>query len=267
LVSQVLSQPLIFMECRKVLDEQIAPIHYADLTKLAIHRLGYSEDEINMFKQKEDVRQWLPGKYDVGYIKHPHYVMYLKSWVSYAVQYSLLNSQNPYIIPANLNDSWKACEELLLRYPYLQNKFNKEPEQLAHDRAKGYLIEFHVTGWFKSKWPEFVQEPKNFRLWSEPCSHDFKLALPGITRLVDVMGPNHDGEWSLVKGKNPTDIHLIADIDTNKNAVVIEGYKGGEDFNGHISKYNTKPIQWMIFYLNALSNDIPYQVFFDNKHN
>lgn len=265
MANDTISQSHLFPICRDILQEQIRPLYYRDLTKLALNRLGVQEESISMFREIEDVREQFAKKDGVGYIPAPYCVFYLKSWVT--PQATLFNKYEPLILASNVRDSLRACYEAIMRTPYMINKYNIPFEKRAMKRARGLLIEHHITGWFRQNWPDFVLEPDNAGLWEKPCSHDFKLKLLDRIVLVDVTGENFRHEFGgYTAGKNPTDIHICAGLTDTDDEIVIYGYIGGSQFTKGVSAIETQPIQRMIFYLNVLKLGLDYELFKEVSH-
>ena len=262
MANDTVSQTYLFPVCKEILRKEVKPIHYKELTQLALGVMGIDENSVNMFREIEDVREQFAKKNGIRYIGNPFCMFYLDSWVT---SQTLLNIEEPYQLAANIKNSLRACYEGILRSPYMLNKNNLSPENHAMKIARGLLTEHHVTGWFKANWPEFVLDPDNIGKWQMPCSHDFKLNLNGNTILVDVAGPNYNHIFQLVKGKRPTDIHICAGITDNDENIVIYGYIGGKQFTNGVPADETQSIQRMIFYLNVLKLGLDYQVFKDGN--
>ncbi|MDP3063239.1 MAG: hypothetical protein Q8O40_08540 [Chloroflexota bacterium] len=258
MADDTLPMATLFKACREVAEAAMAPLHYAELTRLAFARLGFSTDSVNWKRQIEDVREKLleAGLRGFGYLGAPHCLAYLKEWLP---QQTMFNPVLPVRINATLEAGERAIFNALMRK--FLDKTQARPETIARSRARGLLVEHHVRCWFEAKWPELVLPPDNEGAWEQPCDHDFKLRLTGRLLRIDVAGPKADGTYGTPRGggKTTTDIHIIASIVGND--VVIHGFVPGDEYRHIFSSWDTHPISRMAFWLNCNRLDIDYNLF------
>lgn len=253
-----LSMPILFRACREVADTSMAPMHYAELTRQAFLRLHIPTTSVNWKRQIEDVREKLlkAGQHGFGYIAAPHCLAYLKEWLP---RETMINPFQPVHVAATLEAGERAIFEALMRK--FKDKTQARPKSIAKGRARGLLIEQHVTCWFRTKWPDMVLPPDNEGMWERPCDHDFKLRVKGHILRIDVAGPKANGTYGKPKGggKAATDIHVIASIEGNE--VVIHGFVPGKEYRDIFTTWDTHPIARLVFWLNCNRLDIDYNLF------
>lgn len=112
----------------------------------------------------------------------------------------------------NFNKEWydNAIEERSARAPFMMTKFANNDARKA-GQIRGLVIEHHVSGWFKSNYPNYYLEPDNYRQWTKICSHDFKLKINVNIHFIDVTGPKKDGTFGSYdyKPKDGVDYHIL----------------------------------------------------------
>ena len=220
----------LFPVCSAVLDEYITPMHYRDLTMLAVRKLGYDESKLNMFRQIEDVRERLPRAvrrdYGVVYAGSPFSLMAKRSWFP-VIRPALINVDfidRPVVMPASIPIAVEGAKEALMRAPYMQSHGN-DLEMRNFLRAKGLIVEAHVKSWFRKMYPDFYREPSNHNRWDKPAPEDFFLNIGGQWWPVDVASPGRSGKYGSMK--RPTRIHIVCSINS-AGVVVLEGVLNGE---------------------------------------
>lgn len=111
------------------------------------------------------------------------------------------------------NKHWyeNALYEQRMRAPHMITKYANTPARKA-GQIRGLLIEHHISGWFKKNYPEYYEDPDNYKQWTKICSHDFKLKLKDKIIYIDVTGPRKDGTFGSYtsKPKYGVDYHIIA---------------------------------------------------------
>ncbi len=245
----------LFPACVAVLDEKQMPFRYDQLTTLAIQRLGYRANSVNMFRAKEDVREKLPAKMssDIFYTSNPHCLMARRHWFK-NMQLPLINVDYVEIGGSATYGSIGAFESLM-RTPYMVDKWNGDIERRNRKRSTGLVLEQHVVNWFKSRWPEFYLEPENYHVWQRPCSHDFRLQIGGKIILIDVAGEGEDGYKN--PGKSTTDLHLLCRIDGP--SVIWEGVMYGKLYDSQVVPETAVSPTNMIVWLNCHKYGINYE--------
>ena len=92
----------------------------------------------------------------------------------------------------------------------MMTKFKNTPARKA-GQIRGLVIEQHVSEWFRQHYSDEFEEADNYRQWTIPCAHDFKLNVRGKIHLIDVSGPHRDGTFGSydLKPKYGVDYHII----------------------------------------------------------
>jgi len=244
------SMPIMFPAIADVLRDALVPLSSPELTRRALESLGYTKDDVNWKRQVEDVRDkcLIHHQHGTAYVGKPLAVGYLTSWVQLS-QGLLLNNERPVCLCAEFPLSEEAAFEALMRQPYMIQKTNAPKVRVYRARARGLLIEHHVSGWFKTHWPEYWRPPDNYGQWDRPCDHDFKLQVPGRTFKVDVAGKHLDGTYGLSHSKVATDIHILANLDGDQ--LLLEGFKPGQSFTEIVDAWFSSPIAPLLVYLNC----------------
>lgn len=219
----------LFPACSAVLDMYATPMHYRELTRLAVRQLGYDENALNMHRQVEDVRERLPRlkrrSFDVVYAGAPFSMMAKRGWFP-VIRPSLINTdylERPITMPSSIPTSVQGAKEALMRAQYMQPHGN-DPEMRNFLRAKGFIVEAHMKEWFRQLYPEFYREPSNHRQWNKPAPEDFFLNIGGCWCPVDIASPGKNGMYG--SQKRPTRIHMICTIAGDN--VSWEGVLNGE---------------------------------------
>jgi len=122
---------------------------------------------------------------------------------------------------------FEAEQEIAKRRPFMFTKFQDTASRRA-GQLRGMVVEKHVSGWFKDKWPEHYLEADNFQKWEEHCAHDFKLQTAGGLYLIDVSGPKKDGSFGsyAMKPAGGVDYHLICEVSSFKTWQEVDFTKG-----------------------------------------
>lgn len=256
--------PEISRACYQVLSEKLLPMHYTDLTKLGLGKLGLTDKDVNWQRQIEDVREkMLQASYrDTFYIGQPYCLGGIRWWFE-TRQLRIFHPTHGVIIPGNASSGRDGAFEALMRDPYLKiKKTDQHPclncgqyqrptwyDRVAKGRANGFVIERHVADWFKLLWPEFYLPPDNQGNWRQFCQHDFKLRLDNTTYEVDVTGPRQNGTFGNPgQGKGKVTFHLVCEI-TGQDVLwrsVIPGNKYNHEINPDSDgSYPEKMIVWL----------------------
>ncbi len=226
---------LMFDACHRVLVRQMRPLGYTDLTELALAELGLSRQDVHWGRQIEDVREkmLLAGRHDSFYVGAPHCLAGLRWWFA-GRQLRLLHPTPGVLIPGNAAWSAEGAFEALVRDPYLKIKTGAPRDRIARVRAWGYVLEKHVSGWFRQNWPQFYLPPENAGRWRAGSDHDFRLRVEDRTLKVDVSGPRQGGGFGNPgNGKRRTDLHLICQM--MGEDVLWQAVVAGRDYGRTIS--------------------------------
>lgn len=241
----------LFRACSHVLDRELVPLHYRDLTRMALEYIGKSDD---LTKRAEDVREKLPvdRRFGVFYTQRPLCYMAKRRWFP-SSQLDLLNvtaKTNPIRIEGSVSSGIEGAYVTLMRNPHMMAKVD------LRTRCRGLVIEQHVADWFQRTYPEFYLPPSNENLWEVPAADDFRLSIPGGGIIhVDVASPNRNGEYRL--NKRTTMLHLYAAIADNRRDVILVGTKLGDKWTGTILPEHTNNPQRLIVWLNCLKRGVP----------
>lgn len=260
MANDVVGMTEMFRACVAVLEDRLVPLHYAELTRLGLGRLGVSEQQVNWKRQIEDIREKLvqAGQYDTAYTGEPLCLVLLQSWVRKEEALHLFNSAKPIVIDPNFPASEEACFEALMREPHMIKKTATSRERRNRGLARGMLIEQHVKDYFRLSWPDYYVPPDNDGKWDRPCDHDFKLRIGVRLRKVDVAGEHLDGHYGLSTRKRAVNIHVMARL--SGNTLVLDGFSPGDEFSARedVDWWHLNPIQPLVVYLNCQKVGIDY---------
>lgn len=265
-MNDTISDTLLFPACVKVLEAEVTPLHYGDLTHKALQSFNIDMQTINLNRQKEDVRERLLLAKRMGTFYTGQYLFLgaLKKWF-YEENYSLFASDNDYIAIGNMpiTVAIDGAFEIVMRSDYMIDKFSRSPEKRYYAMSKGLMIEAAVKHFFRQTYPSMYAEPENAGNYKQPCEHDFRLHISGRRYIhIDVCGTNYKNEFRCPPQKKPTDFHLLCEIDEER--LFLVSVAKGEDFRNDILSnellfinQTIKPIQF-ICWLNCLKHGIDY---------
>lgn len=214
MANDVVPMPKMFKACRDVLGRMLIPLRYDELTMMALSELGLSKSTIHWQRQIEDVREkmLMAGRYGSFYIGAPHCLAGLKWWFK-SSQERLIHPTPGILISSSATAGANGAFEALMRNPYLLKKTSASDERIMEARAKGMILQSHITDWFQQKYPGFYRPPDNEGRWQIPCDHDFKLCIDGQIFKFDVSGPHLNGRYGNPgNGKKATRFHLLGEI-------------------------------------------------------
>ena len=254
----------LFPACNSILEAELRPIRYDDLAKKAVEVLGYQWKDVDDDKVVEDVREKLPMRSDFGiaYSGAPHCLMAKSHWFN-GYQLPLLNSDT-IRIPGNAWSGVLGAFEALMRSPTMLDKWNGDVNKRNHARAKGLVIEQHVTDWFAAQWPAFYHDPENHEQWEKHCDHDFQLWVDGKNIHIDVAGLGKNGCYG-GSHKRTTHFHLMCRADQESKDIFWEGVVSGAEFSNAIFAENAvSPVRFVVW-LNCNKFGIDYSSFVHGK--
>lgn len=256
-----LSMRDLFPACVKVLDHELRPLHYAELTARAMHALGIPNARASPWFSKniENVREklLLAGQRETFYTGEPLYAGALRSWFMSDAQ---LTMTLDYVrIPGSAKAGAEGAFEALMRdkHMIIHNPSLANTERLNRIRSSGLVLEKHVSQWFARKYPEFYAEPANHGEWHRPCSHDFRLTVQQRTFNIDVAGPDEHGDYGRRGRKHPTDLHLICRI--HDDHCLWEGVVRGEGYKPQIDPMSIFSPTAFVVWLNCAKHGVPYE--------
>jgi hypothetical protein len=267
------------------LDKAMVPMHYADLTELALTDAGISARTVDFKRQKEDVREKILQARQNGmfYVGSPLCMGAKVRWFRLDQRHLLVSPDETVRIPGDIALAVDASVEAQLRSPLMIPKtprmkaacedFVRNPRAALRDkpttsalqrlftaRTRGLVSEAHVSKWFREQWPSLWVEKSNVDDYERPCSDDFRLMIGGRLRSVDVMGPNKDDEYANPGGgKRPATYHVLCRMGCG--GVVWERVVRGEDFassDSAIPEFVGLTAVQMTVYLNCVANGIDY---------
>jgi hypothetical protein len=248
----------LFPKCVDVLSDALAPIHYAELTRQALRRLGVANSQTNFQKEIENVREKLLLAEQRGtfYTGGPLYAGALQHWFVFDAQLSMTMD---YIeIHGSAKAGADGAFEALMRSPFMgvNNPEMANTERLYRVRSSGLVLEKHVADWFNRRYPEFYSDAENAGKWRDPCSHDFILTVNDRRFLIDVAGPDDRGKYGRRGKKKPTDLHLTCRI--HGDNCLFEGVVRGEGFNSSIDPASIFSPTAFVVWLNCAKLGIQY---------
>lgn len=142
--SGVVKMDVLFPACVEVLREEQRPMHYAELTRKALARLGYGWHDVPWHRQVEDVREklLLASSRGTAYIGKPYCVGVLKEWfpgpesqivvdgkVLVLKQQELNTERVP--LPLQTEICIEAMVDAIYRFNYMQTKTIKARKELG----------------------------------------------------------------------------------------------------------------------------------------
>lgn len=251
----------LFPRCANVLNRELRPIHYAELTELAMRELEIvnpDRDASGFRKNIENVREklLLAGQRGTFYTGSPLFAGALRSW--FVSEAQLAMTLDYIAIPGSAQAGVAGAFDALMRAPYMvtHNPNLAHSEWLNRVRSSGLVLEKHIAQWFKRQFPEFYGEASNHNEWTQPCSHDFTLTVNNRKFLIDIAGPDEQGRFGRCGRKHPTDIHLICRIDGDNCS--WEGVVRGEGFRQTIDPESIFSPTAFIVWLNCHKHGIRY---------
>lgn len=252
-----LSMKDTFPACVDVLQENLRPLGYRELTEKMLNKLGIKKTAVRFEKEIENVREKLLLARQRGtfYAAKPLCMGALQYWFNTdQLQFNL----DVVRIPGSAQAGASGAFEVLMRAKDMQihNQRLAHTELLNRQRASGLVIEKHVSQWFAEKYPEFYLPPDNEGHWEQWCNHDFKLKIGEHVFLIDVAGPDKNGQYGK-RGKKPkTDLHLVCRI-TGKDCL-WEGAVRGERFGQIVIPETITSPSAVLVWLNCQRHGIPY---------
>jgi hypothetical protein len=258
----------LFRKCREVLDQRLIPLHYAELTKLALVECGLTKRDVNWSRQIEDVREkmLLAGQHETFYIGAPYCLAGVRWWFQ-SEQLRMFHPSTGVFIPGSAQSGADGAFNALMRDPDLKVKTNAPVPRIKRGRANGFVIEQHVADWFKHYWPKFYIAPDNEGQWKRWCDHDFKLVVDGVAYKVDVSGKRLNGtHGNSGQGKKRIDFHLLCELIDRD--VLWSDVRTGATYNKVIiSEQGGIWPERLIVWLNCRHNGIDYKAIKDHVNN
>lgn len=268
-----------------VLDRALVPMHYADLTELALSDVHVPVSGVDFKRQKEDVREKILEARQNGmfYAGAPLCMGAKTRWFRLSQRQLIVSPDETIRIPGDILVAVEASVEAHLRSPLMIPKaprmktacetFVRDPRAALRDRPTlgtlqklltariaGLINEAHVSAWFRSQWPSLWVEKSNADDYTRWASDDFRLMIGGRLRSVDVMGPNSSGAYANPGGgKTPATYHVLCRLDAD--GVVWERVIRGEDFanaDDAIPESVGLTAVQMTVYLNCITAGIDY---------
>jgi len=248
----------LFPVCVKILDREKTPIHYLKLTAMAL------EQEMDVFlpkpdfmKNAENVREKLlcSGQRGTFYVGSPFCMGALRHWFK---TNQLQFNADWITIPGSAQAGANGAFESLMRsrHMVIHNPSLRNTELLNRSRSSGLVLEHHVNEWFKESYPTLHLPPDNQGRWESPCNHDFKLLINGNPILVDVSGPDWNGNYGKRGRKQKADVHLLCKI-AGKDCI-FEGVVSGKDFSESVIPITAFSPTAFLVWLNCHKEQIDY---------
>ena len=247
------SMQRLFPACLGVLRDRLAPIHYRELTRLALSSLGAPMSN----KAAEDVREKLLERRSMGafYSGPPLFAGAISDWFS-TNRNMFAESLGVKVPRPPVEVSVEGMFHGLMRSPHMLTKTGATVERVMQARARGLQFESWVRHYFSCRWPAAVLPPDNWEVWPRPCNHDFKLRLLGWTYEVDVCGPSSTGQFRPVQSKPTADLHILCASDGTDLWMV--SMARGREFHAFREHWTTLPIDRLIVALNCERDGMDY---------
>lgn len=275
----IVPQGLLFPAAVEVLERAMQPLHYTELTRLAVEKLALEPGSLAMHKVAEDVREQLllAGRYETFYLGQPHCLGGLKRW--FGGPQESMNFDRFAISP----NSWSCALgsfEALMRHPFTLNKksgrnaFGIEAEErsdvdwrqireVCWNRASGYVIEYQVSEYIRKRYPTLYLDAENAGKYKKPCSHDFRIQTRNHIITVDVAGRRRDGRYGKPWLKGAADMHLLCSLEERDGVVYVEGWQTGGQFGEWKYPEQCKsPLRFFVW-LNCERDGLPYMKLHD----
>jgi len=150
--------------------------------------------------------------------------------------------------PAELEFTLAGVADYARRRPYLKTNDETISESaLIFYQAKGFILQFNVTGQHRRRWPRLYREAPNYGIFDMSYHYDFGMAVKPKMLELDVAGRSgRDKKYGMTNNKQPYDIHLICDIE-NDMTIVMYGWVTGEFYkNNRFSEDEVQPMQILI---------------------
>lgn len=142
--SGVVKMDVLFPACVEVLREEQRPMHYAELTRKALARLGYGWYDVPWHKQIEDVREklLLAGSRGTAYVGMPYCVGVLKEWFPSPERQVTIGAKNltfrqqslnmdSVVLPLKTEICIEAMVDTIYRFHYMQTKAASAKKELG----------------------------------------------------------------------------------------------------------------------------------------
>ena len=133
MIAESITEHKLFSACSHVLDEAIAPIHYAELTRRAMAMIGV--DHYDMRRRKEDVREKMLEKGRFGSMYNARCEGIKTEWIlrESLDRQRLLLVGDPFDIKYSDAIAKTAESEAACRQPHMVNKYGQS--EAAHFRT------------------------------------------------------------------------------------------------------------------------------------
>lgn len=263
----------------KELDRQLKPIHYVtghDLFCVSDNSASYSEKT----SRREKYRQlFSEGSGGHGCFVADGYI-YRKHWFK-SVNTDLFDYDELDADEIDVNDALAVMHELSCRQAYLHDHFGdakKESRQIT--RQHGFLAEYSVKKFFKTRWPSFFVDASNSGIYHQPSSDDFAIDISCLGKFFYVDVKQND----FLRNAKRNFIYIKAPWDADKKRAVMKGFvfntvdRRGVSFiedivgNNHLIPIirlvvclNMAEMAMNYFDVSEIVGDSPIHTFFKNK--
>ena len=134
----------------------------------------------------------------------------------------------------------------------MMTKIKNTPARKA-GQIRGLVIEHHVSEWFRQHYSDEFEEADNYRQWTIPCAHDFKLNVRGKIYRIDVSGPKKYGIFGSydLKPKYGVDYHIVTSAVGFASWNKVDYYQGFEilgvvDRHNYTTELDIKKLQFTL---------------------
>lgn len=254
LAGRVLERGPVIAACGKILDSELRPIHYQELTFLAyVYEFGVDPRSVRWQKGTiEDVREPIADPEKCGwkyydsfrYASAPFASIHRPSWFREDDEIGTTPHRSKRL-PIGIDD-WETAYEAVMKRSTTMKRHGRTLAEVRRHGMEGELLQAVVTGWFAFNLGSRLLPASNHRVWDQWAWDDFRLMnSAGDELIVDVLKV---GSWKDAKRAH---LHIFAqfdDADRPKFVDVCEVQTGalwhpnGYPFEGSLS-----PIRLMVW--------------------
>jgi hypothetical protein len=249
-----------------------APTHYRKLAEHAWRALNWtprSEDEARQsaehLRQPVDIR----GAWDMGVLTTDRVgrrsrligLMYRTDWFD-RFQESLFSSGWNSEIEGEIDEDCitNALANAALRLPFMSDRLGASNARRAQRLARGFIVEEHVSQWFRRHYPTMWLPASNTERWSEASVDDFRMRLGHSICSFDVKRPiSADGlTWgpAYVGQRLDADVYLLASAISSRWYLV--GFATAREFRAGVDYHRARPINRLVVRLNCKRDGVNY---------
>lgn len=253
-----------------ILRKSVTPTHYRTLAEQASRLLDWSPrngDEVT--QAAERIRQTVAERKARGLCvmtkrngpKHSVGLVFRLDW--FPTYRSLFSNTGDVVAnKIDIETVTASIVNALQRSPHMIDKLGASPEALISRRSRGYVVEGHVSKWFKLNYPEFWLPATNDGDPTRGSVDDFRLRIGSTYKTMDVKSPRDNrGTREAIWGpstdqKCKADFYLLADA--IEDGCYLLGYADAEKFAAGVTFETMNSNARLLARLNCLRYRIDY---------